>query len=162
MVWCRPVSSVCARKSKRTLQRAPTSGRWEPRAVQNEPEKSSGPPILTTKTFPIFVTFFAWGLGTGSLQLARPLFALQGHRRHLSCQLPRGQQLRRTNHRRPPHRLPDRPLGPQAAGDRRGRPPRAHHPGPVLHRQLPPLLHPGVLWADGRFHVDHQHGGSGG
>ena len=45
--------------------------------MQNEPEKSSGPPIFTTKTFPIYVTFFAWGLGTGSLQLARPLFAFE-------------------------------------------------------------------------------------
>ena len=45
--------------------------------MQNEPEKSSGPPILTSKTFPIYVTFFAWGLGTGSLQLARPLFAFE-------------------------------------------------------------------------------------
>ena len=45
--------------------------------MQNEPEKSSGPPIFTTKTFPIYVTFFAWGLGTGSLQLARPLFAFK-------------------------------------------------------------------------------------
>ena len=60
-----------------SLEKAPTSEKWEPRVVQNEPRKSSGPPILTSKTFPIYVTFFAWGLGTGSLQLARPLFAFE-------------------------------------------------------------------------------------
>lgn len=40
-------------------------------------EKRSGARILTGQTFPIYVTFFAWGLGTGALQLARPLFAFE-------------------------------------------------------------------------------------
>lgn len=45
--------------------------------MENEAEKSSGARIVTSETVPIYVTFFAWGLGTGSLQLARPLFAFE-------------------------------------------------------------------------------------
>lgn len=43
--------------------------------MQDEQGKSSGARLFTSQTFPIYVTFFAWGLGTGALQLARPLFA---------------------------------------------------------------------------------------
>ena len=45
--------------------------------MENEAEKGSGARIVTSETVPIYVTFFAWGLGTGSLQLARPLFAFE-------------------------------------------------------------------------------------
>lgn len=45
--------------------------------MENDAEKSSGARIVTSETVPIYVTFFAWGLGTGSLQLARPLFAFE-------------------------------------------------------------------------------------
>lgn len=45
--------------------------------MENEAEKSSGARIVTSETVPIYVTFFAWGLGTGALQLARPLFAFE-------------------------------------------------------------------------------------
>ena len=45
--------------------------------MQNDAENSSKARILSGQTFPIYVTFFAWGLGTGSLQLARPLFAFE-------------------------------------------------------------------------------------
>ncbi|MDE2900203.1 MAG: MFS transporter [Chloroflexota bacterium] len=45
--------------------------------MAGEAEKSPGARIVTSETVPIYVTFFAWGLGTGSLQLARPLFAFE-------------------------------------------------------------------------------------
>lgn len=45
--------------------------------MENDAEKTSGARIVTSETVPIYVTFFAWGLGTGSLQLARPLFAFE-------------------------------------------------------------------------------------
>lgn len=45
--------------------------------MQNEADDSSRARIFSGQTFPIYVTFFAWGLGTGSLQLARPLFAFE-------------------------------------------------------------------------------------
>ena len=45
--------------------------------MQNDADNSSKARILSSQTVPIYVTFFAWGLGTGSLQLARPLFAFE-------------------------------------------------------------------------------------
>ncbi len=45
--------------------------------MSEEAQKSPGARIITSETVPIYVTFFAWGLGTGSLQLARPLFAFE-------------------------------------------------------------------------------------
>ena len=45
--------------------------------MSEEAEKGPGARIVTSQTVPIYVTFFAWGLGTGSLQLARPLFAFE-------------------------------------------------------------------------------------
>ena len=45
--------------------------------MAEEAKESPGARIVTSQTVPIYVTFFAWGLGTGSLQLARPLFAFE-------------------------------------------------------------------------------------
>lgn len=45
--------------------------------MQDEGDKDSRSRIVSSQTVPIYVTFFAWGLGTGSLQLARPLFAFE-------------------------------------------------------------------------------------
>lgn len=45
--------------------------------MENESGNHSKARVLNSQTFPIYVTFFAWGLGTGALQLARPLFAYQ-------------------------------------------------------------------------------------